>query len=168
MKELVLFDTHVRVNEDNLISITDIWHAAKRAGKKVGNLRPVDFMRNQTTIRFINELVKGGILTPFNITKGRNGGTFVTKYLAYEYAGYIDPAFKVGVYTVLDQYFSGKLAQQSSLTTRLEVLTSTLSIEQKHISNPAREMRYWRDIKRGLLEEIAFVTSELQMQLPLN
>lgn len=176
MNDLVLFDTNVKVNEDGMISLTDMWEAAKSA--KVGGssslakrdletLRPAQFLRRPPTKAFIDELSKCVESTHLKSKRGNGGETFAHKLLAYKYAAFIDPAFEVGAYTVLDQYFTGKLEAQASLTTRLEVLTSTLSIGQRHISNPAREMRYWRDIKRGLLEEIAFVTNELQMQLPL-
>ena len=176
MNDLVLFDTKVKVNEDGMISLTDMWKSAKNkakedqaflAGRDINNIRPAQFMRQDHVERFLSELSKCGLKTHLKTGRGNGGETYAHKLLAYKYAAFIDPAFEVGVYTVLDQYFTGKLEVQASLTTRLEVLTSTLSIGQRHISHPAREMRHWRDIKRGLLEEIAFVTNELQMQLPL-
>ena len=45
----------------------------------------------------------------FKTTAGKNVGTWSCKLLAYDYAGWIDPDFKVGVYTVLDKYFSDQL-----------------------------------------------------------
>lgn len=176
MNNLVLFDTNVKVNEDGMISLTDMWKSAKNAKENgsaslskrdLNTLRPAQFLRRPPTKAFIDELSKCVDSTHFKSGGIKGGEVFGDKRLAYKYAAFVDPAFEVGVYTVIDQYFAGKLEAQASLTTRLEVLTSTLSIGQKHISNPAREMRYWRDIKRGLLEEIAFVTNELQMQLPL-
>ena len=177
MNELVLFDTNVKVNEDDMVSLTDIWKSAKAASERktlslhkrgINSLTPSKFLNLVSTKLFVSELSKRKENFLLKITKGKHGETFAHRMLAYKYAAFIDPAFEVGVYTVLDQYFTGKFEVQASLTTRLEVLTSTLSIGQKHISHPAREMRYWRDIKRGLLEEIAFVTNELQMQLPFN
>ncbi|CDG19986.1 KilA-N domain family (fragment) [Xenorhabdus poinarii G6] len=50
MKELSVFNTPVRVGDDGYISITDIWKAAKAAGMKVDNLRPVDFLRSSVTV----------------------------------------------------------------------------------------------------------------------
>ena len=35
------------------------------------------------------------------------------KYLAYDYAAWIDPKFKKGVYTVLDAYFCGDLKTEA-------------------------------------------------------
>lgn len=143
MKELSVFNTPVRVGNDGYISITDIWKAAKAAGMKVDNLRPVDFLRSSVTQSFINELVKGGNSTPFIISKGRNGGTFATKFLAYEYAGYIDPAFKVGVYTVLDKYFSGELISVASFMAEANMAAYVYNQEAAIVSDCGRTMNYW-------------------------
>ncbi|WP_263079246.1 KilA-N domain-containing protein [Endozoicomonas sp. Mp262] len=44
---------------------------------------------------------------------GNNAGTWADKLLAYDYAGWIDPEFKVGVYTILDKFFADSPAKIS-------------------------------------------------------
>lgn len=168
MKELALFDTPVRIDDEKLISITDIWKAAKAAGKSVDNLRPTDFLRSPVTRSFINELVKGGESTPFKIIKGRNGGTYVTRFLAYEYAGYIDPAFKVGVYTVLDKYFSGEMVTIASYMADANMADHILREESAVVSDCARTMNYWGvgGRKRYLVNNRQEAYARLQINVP--
>lgn len=105
MKELTLFNQTIRVTSDNLISLTDMWKAAGRKNKN----RPKYFLENSRTVAFIEELAKGGI-PPLRIVKGgREAGTWACKYLAYKYAAWIDAAFEVGVYRIIDKFFSGEL-----------------------------------------------------------
>ncbi|WP_241609725.1 KilA-N domain-containing protein [Rosenbergiella australiborealis] len=168
MKELAVFDTPVKIDDEQLISITDIWKAAKAAGKKVGNLRPVDFLRSSITQSFINELVKGGEFTPFRVVKGRNGGTFVTRFLAYEYAGYIDPSFKVGVYTVLDKYFSGEMVTIASYMADANMADHILKEEASIVSDCARTMNYWGlgGRKKQLVSKQQEAYARLQLNVP--
>lgn len=168
MKELALFNTPVRIDDEKLISITDIWKAAKAAGKSVDNLRPTDFLRSPVTRSFINELVKGGESTPFKIIKGRNGGTYVTRFLAYEYAGYIDPAFKVGVYTVLDKFFSGEMVTMASYMAEANMADHILREESAIVSDCARTMNYWGvgGRKRHLVNNRQEAYARLQINVP--
>ncbi|MDU3815783.1 MAG: KilA-N domain-containing protein [Pantoea sp.] len=168
MKELALFDTPVRIDDEKLISITDIWKAAKAAGKSVDNLRPTDFLRSPVTRSFINELVKGGESTPFKIIKGRNGGTYVTRFLAYEYAGYIDPAFKVGVYTVLDKFFSGEMVTMASYMAEANMADHILREESAIVSDCARTMNFWGvgGRKRQLVSNRQEAYARLQINVP--
>ncbi|HDL7646059.1 TPA: KilA-N domain-containing protein [Yersinia enterocolitica] len=168
MKELAVFNTPVRIDDEKLISITDIWNAAKSAGRRVNNLRPTDFLRSPVTRSFINELIKGGESTPFKVIKGRNGGTYVTRFLAYEYAGYIDPAFKVGVYTVLDKYFSGELISLASFMADANMIDYVIKEEKTEISHCARQMNYWGvgGRKKQLLDKREEVYAKLQVKIP--
>ncbi|KEA54657.1 hypothetical protein DT73_00395 [Mangrovibacter sp. MFB070] len=168
MKELAVFDTPVRIDDEKFISITDIWKAAKAAGRNVDNLRPTDFLRSPVTRSFINELIKGGESTPFRIIKGRNGGTYVTRFLAYEYAGYIDPAFKVGVYTVLDKFFSGEMITLASYMAEANMADHILKEESAVVSDCARTMNYWGigGRKRQLVNNRQEAYARLQINVP--
>ncbi|WP_075180570.1 KilA-N domain-containing protein [Pantoea sp. 1.19] len=168
MKELAVFDTPVRIDDEKFISITDIWKAAKAAGRNVDNLRPTDFLRSPVTRSFINELVKGGESTPFRIIKGRKGGTYVTRFLAYEYAGYIDPAFKVGVYTVLDKYFSGEMVVIASYMAEANMADHIFKEESAVVSDCARTMNYWGvgGRKRQLVNNRQEAYAKLQINVP--
>lgn len=168
MKELAVFDTPIRIDDEKFISITDIWKAAKVAGRNVDNLRPTDFLRSPVTRSFINELVKGGESTPFRIIKGRKGGTYVTRFLAYEYAGYIDPAFKVGVYTVLDKYFSGEIVTIASYMAEANMADHIFKEESAFVSDCARTMNYWGvgGRKRQLVNKRQEAYARLQISVP--
>lgn len=96
----------VRVDDDELISLTDMHKAS--GGKR--KHEPSLFLSNQKTAEFV-EALKSTTGNPVvkRINGGRSPGTWGCKFLAYEYAGWIDPNFKIGVYTVLDKFFAGQL-----------------------------------------------------------
>lgn len=153
MKKLALFSGTVRVDDDDMVCLTDMWQIAKEraasgdsgflAGRDIDNVRPVNFLRNPTTSLFLKELVKGEIISPLKTVKGKYGGTYAVRYLAYEYAGYIDPAFKVGVYTVLDKYFSGELISMASYIAEARMADHNFNVEAAVVSEGARVMNFW-------------------------
>ena len=109
MKDLILFDKKIRVDDSGFISLNDLHKASGSDPKK----RPTDFLRNKNTKSFIDALnLRVEISTLRIINGGRNSGTWAHKLVCYKYAGFIDPDFEVGVYTVLDKYFSGELVTE--------------------------------------------------------
>ncbi len=101
-----LFDSPVRIDQDGMVSLTDMWKASGKANKK----QPSLFLANDGTAAFIEVLnAKLGFPSLRKSRGGSDAGTWADKLLAYKYAAWIDPEFEVGVYTVLDKFFSGEL-----------------------------------------------------------
>lgn len=84
-----------------------------------------------------------GFKSPFrNYT--RKAWRYIRKrFVAYEFAGHIDPAFKVGVYTVLDKYFSGELISVASYMAEANMAAYTYNQEATIVSDCARTLNYW-------------------------
>ncbi|WP_330927075.1 KilA-N domain-containing protein [Candidatus Sororendozoicomonas aggregata] len=106
MQMVELFNSPVRIDQDGMVSLTDMWKASGSAK----NNRPNYFLENDKTSAFIDVLSKAGN-PAFRKTRGKHGGTWGDKLLAYKYAAWIDPEFEVGVYRVLDKFFSGELVE---------------------------------------------------------
>ena len=98
MKTVTLCDMPVRVDEQGLISLTDMWKAS-------GGLRakePAKFFELKDTQEFLSE-VNTQNLGCLKKKRGRfGGGTWASKFIAYKYASWIDKVFEVGVYKILD------------------------------------------------------------------
>ena len=107
MKNLTLCDRTVRINDDGMVSLTDMWRASGQANKS----RPKYFLENDKTKAFIEALSAKGGNPPLMTVKGgsQESGTWAHKLVAYKYASWIDPIFEVGAYTVLDKFFAGEL-----------------------------------------------------------
>lgn len=150
MKELTLFDTQIKVTDDGLISLTDMYKAAELNGKTKRHHRPVDFLRIDSTKIFIDELSKGGLRPPLKIIKGKQGGTYVSKFIAYKYAAYLDPAFEVGVYQVVDKFFSGEIRYQPQQELHDFAIRESLSIR---VSSEAGRLLNKRKYEKALLEQ---------------
>ncbi|MCP1065399.1 KilA-N domain-containing protein [Serratia symbiotica] len=105
MKELQLFNHSVRVSDEGMICLTDMWQIAKLRAesgddkflvrREINSIRPSQFALLESTSLFIKELAKCDLSTHLKTVRGKHGSTFGSWYVAYEFAGHIDPAFKV-------------------------------------------------------------------------
>lgn len=176
MKELTLFNTPVRVDENGMICLTDIWRIAKNrvekgdksflGGRTVNSIRPANFLQAEGVQLFINELVKcspGIHLAP---VRGKFGGTFASRFVAYKYAAYIDPAFEVGVYTVLDDFFTGELQRKSSISAQLNVKCLEFDQKKDMASFCGQGLVSWKNEKPVLVAEIKTLANQLQINIP--
>ena len=100
----MLQDHPVRVDKDGYFCLTDIWRATGREHRN----RPNVFLRNDKTRDYIAVLEKAG-KSAFYTVPGRNGGTYASRHIAYEFVGWSNPEFKEMVYQILDAYFNGDL-----------------------------------------------------------
>ena len=108
MKNLELCGQNVRVNEEDMVCLTDMW---KASGSKAAK-EPRKFLKLKDTTEYVNELNRQN-LGGLKIIKGRhNSGTWACKYIAYKYASWIDKVFEVGAYKVLDSYFAGHMVRK--------------------------------------------------------
>ncbi|MDC9605592.1 KilA-N domain-containing protein [Xenorhabdus griffiniae] len=86
MKTLTLFNTPVRINDDGMVCLTDMWRIAKArveagdndflGGRDIENLRPSKFKRLESTQLFIKELSKWDSKAHLETIQGKHGGTF--------------------------------------------------------------------------------------------
>ncbi len=162
VKELELCGQMVRVDADGLVSLTDMWKASGGEQKN----KPVFFLTNAKTKEYMDSLEKVGNPT-FKKTVGKNGGTWGCKLLAYDYAGWIDPEFKVGVYAVLDKFFAGELQPAMSPMDRLNdvVLRERTSLAKGRLASSLMHER--RREKKELTRVANKAIAELQHSLPL-
>ncbi|MGV2810859.1 KilA-N domain-containing protein [Enterobacter cancerogenus] len=178
MKELKLFDYPVRVNDEGMICLTDMWQIAKlRAeagddnflgGRDINSIRPSQFARLDSTKLFIKELSKCDLSTHLKTVRGKHGGTFGSRYVAYEFAGHIDPAFKVGVYTVVDKFLSGEMVTMASYMAEANMADHIYHEEASVVSDAARTMNYWGvgGRKRHLTVKRQEAYEKLQVKIP--
>ncbi|WP_133147915.1 KilA-N domain-containing protein, partial [Enterobacter hormaechei] len=86
MKSLTLFNQPIRVGEDGMICLTDMWKASGKSDAE----SPYHYLRNKQTKEFLVELKKNHesvVLT----TRGVHGGTYGGKFVAYDYAAWLNP-----------------------------------------------------------------------------
>ncbi|EOJ6040663.1 KilA-N domain-containing protein [Cronobacter sakazakii] len=176
MKSITLFNEPVRVNDDGLVCLTDIWKVARdRAnkgdaaflgGRAIDSIRPANFLQADGVQAFINELAKCSPGIHLESTRGNGGGTFANRFIAYKYASYIDPAFEVGVYTVLDDFFTGELQRRNSLSAQLNMKCHEFDQKKDMASYCGSGLASWRYAKPALLSEINSLANQLQITIP--
>jgi len=80
-----------------MLSLNDLHKAAGGLNKK----RPALWLANASTQELMYESEKSGY-PDFNVTRGRNGGTYFTRELVYAYAMWISPLFNLKVIRAYD------------------------------------------------------------------
>jgi hypothetical protein len=178
MKELTLFNTPVRINDDGMICLTDIWQVAKNrydngdsrflSGRDIESIRPSRFLKNTEVKLFINELAKWEPESHLKSSRGHGGGTYGSRFVAYKYAAYIDPAFEVGVYKVVDKYFSGEMVTIASYMAEANMADHIFKEESAVVSDCARTMNYWGvgGRKQQLVQKKHDAYAKLQISVP--
>ncbi len=164
MKNLELCGHNVRVNDDDFVCLTDMWKASGGKSKHLAG----KFINNESTQGFIHALeLKTGYPVLKTIKGGRSAGTWADKLVAYKYAGWIDPDFEVGTYTVLEKFFSGELVHQGGWDALHDYVIDERyskklgSFHGKGLSHRRKEISELKARHRQLLEEF-------QMQLELE
>ena len=167
MNDLVLFDTNVKVNEDGMISLTDMWEAAKsaKAGwspslakRDLETLRPAQFLRRPPTKAFIDELSKCVESTHLKSRRGNGGETFANKLLAVAYASWISPEFHLDVNQVFLDYRTGKLQPVSA------------ELNLPNFADPVEAARAWADEveqKRIAKQEVIALQGKVEETKPV-
>ncbi|NIG88693.1 hypothetical protein M5J15_11140 [Serratia symbiotica] len=112
---------------------------------------------------FIKKLAKCDLSTHLKTARGKHGGTFGIRYVAYEFASHIDLAFKVGVYTVVDKFLSGEMVTMASY-----MADHIFHEEASEVSDAARTMNYWEagGRKRHLMVKRQKAYEKLQVKIP--
>lgn len=165
MKELMLCGHHIRVDDQGYLCLTDIW---KGLGS-VDKLRPKFFFENDKTKEYIRHLEKGGY-PPFYAIRGRNGGTYACRHLAYEFAGWAKPEFKEFVYNILDAYYNGELKteQQWQMHHELQEHVLEIRLSEHRGSFHGKGLYQRKKEKRSLESKSAILLEKYQYQLDFN
>ena len=162
MKNIELSGKTIRLDENGLICLTDIW---KASGGQQKNKPATKFLNNESTKRFIDSLnLKVGYPTLRIIHGGKNAGTWADKLICYKYAGFIDADFEVGVYTILDKYFSGELKPENFNDRLQDWAARELACDKKG-SFHGRELALHRNRKNQLHDEGEKLLSEIQIKI---
>ena len=92
--------------DNEMVNATDIIKLFPE--KRINN-----FLRNQQTIDFINEL-EGDVLISATIVKqgGVEQGTWMHRLLAFKFAAWLNPKFELFVYKTFDETIQNKLKSQ--------------------------------------------------------
>lgn len=159
MKELMLLDRIVKIDDDDFVCLTDLYKASGCNEKN----KPALYLKNDRTKQFIQCLdLKVGFPTLRTQRGGRAPGTWAHKYVAYDYASWIDPHFKVSIFIVLDAYFNGgiKTGRQHQMQSELQEHVLEIRISEqlgsfhgKGLYNRKREKRQLNDKSALLLEK---------------
>ena len=161
MKDLEMSGSRVRLDDEGFVCLTDLWKASGGDPKN----KPFEFLRSESTKRFIDELNSKAGYPALRIQKGgANPGTWSDKLLAYKYAGFIDPAFEVGVYTILDKYFSGELKPENFNDRLQDWAARELACDKKG-SFHGRELALHKNRKNQLHDEGEKLLSEIQIKI---
>ena len=161
MKSLTLFNQPIRVGEDGMICLTDMWKASGKSDAE----SPYHYLRNKQTKEFLVELKKNHesvVLT----TRGVHGGTYGGKFVAYDYAAWLNPGFKYAAYKVLDDYFTGELQHRNSLSAQLNMKCHEFDQKKDMASFCGQGLAAWRYTKPVLVAEINTLANQLQIKIP--
>lgn len=89
---LIAFDT-----SNEMVNATDMIRAFPEK-------RMNDFLRLKGTKEFISLLENNAGIPVFKSQQGVNGGTWMNKWLAYEFAAWLSPEFRLFVYQTFDSF----------------------------------------------------------------
>ncbi|MGC0869519.1 UNVERIFIED_ORG: KilA domain-containing protein [Pantoea agglomerans] len=161
MKALKLCDTPVRVDREGMICLTDMWKASGKSESE----SPYHYLRNKQTKEFLAELEKNHESVVFT-ERGVKGGTYGGKFVAYDYAAWLNPGFKYAAYKVLDDYFTGQLQHKNSLSAQLNIKCHEFDQKKDMASFCGSGLASWRFTKPVLLAEIHSLANQLQITIP--
>lgn len=161
MKPITLFNTTIRVDQSGMICLTDMWKASGKSDAE----SPYHYLRNKQTREFLAELEKNHESVVFT-SRGVRGGTYGGKFVAYDYAAWLNPGFKYAAYKVLDDYFSGELQRRNSLSSQLNMKCHEFDQKRDMASFCGQGLAAWRYTKPVLTAEIKTLANQLQIVIP--
>lgn len=151
---------------------------ATEMGKIFGK-NPKDFLRNETTIAFINECLKKANSPFLNVeneedlfTSKQKSGTWMHRVLALEFASWLSPAFKLWVWITIDHILFGHFKKmEADLKASAKRRHQLKGVMERLLANPdflefqqlqieERQSAYLRGkmtrYQRDLFEELMF------------
>lgn len=136
-KQLTVCGVDIKQDAEGRYCLNDLHKAAGGEERH----KPKFFIKLDSTTELAGELEKGGNL-PFEIIRGRFGGTFVVKELVYAYAMWISPKFHLEVIRSYDRLATEGVAVH--YTAAESVLEDPLSYMEKIIAQ-AKVLKAERD-----------------------
>lgn len=160
MRTVYLNGNKIRVDDKGYISSNDLHKASGNMKKH----QTSHFLALDSTQRLINTLNSSLGIPCLQIYKGgATPGTWMHRYLAYEYSGWIDVDFKIGSLTVLDNYFSGNL--KPSLNDDMHTILLKITKAENKASFHGHGLNEWKREKKELHDEAERILSEVQAKL---
>ena len=120
---------------------------------------------DEQTKEFLAELEKNHESVVFT-ERGVHGGTYGGKFVAYDYAAWLNPGFKYAAYKVLDDYFTGELQHRNSLSAQLNMKCHEFDQKKDMASFCGQGLAAWRYTKPVLVAEINSLANQLQITIP--
>ena len=171
MSNLSISSHQVKIT-DGLYCLNDLHKASGGAEKH----KPKEWLSNKGTSDLIDEISKGGI-TPFKVTAGRYGGTFVSRELVYAYAMWISPKFHLEVIRVFDNQVKAQseLAgllnnvreKSKSISTDIDAASASFTELKQHGQSWGAYGQAIRKAKKEVIAELGRLKDEIQMRLDL-
>lgn len=143
----------------------DLPHRYVEASGKSDAESPYHYLRNKQTKEFLAELEKNHESVVFT-ERGVHGGTYGGKFVAYDYAAWLNPGFKYAAYKVLDDYFTGELQHRNSLSAQLNMKCHEFDQKKDMASFCGQGLAAWRYTKPVLVAEINTLANQLQITIP--
>jgi hypothetical protein len=109
MQSLTIGTTEVRFDAEGLVSLTDIYGAAKAAGMTEGKVDPRDWKRRDGAqfIDFVAQNLNVAERHIYKGTRGKGGGTYAHWQIALAYAKYLSPELHMQVNETYARYKAG-------------------------------------------------------------
>lgn len=113
-------EAKIKVDVNQMVSLTDIWKAAQVAGMGANKSAPKDWIRYSGAqfIGVVAEKLKVVSAHLFSIHKGRYGGTFAHPQIALAYASYLDPRLEHQINTTYTRAISGDVTLADEIVDR--------------------------------------------------
>lgn len=141
-------------NNGMMINATEM---AKPFGKKVEA-----FMRNESTIEFVNEALKSensrflGIKDDSDLVDSRQkSGTWMHRILALKFAAWLNPAFELWVYSTIENLLFGKHVQREQSFERTLKFQKELDELKDKPQKTGEDFERYLDVDRALKHEKA-------------
>lgn len=142
-KQLIVCDVAVKQDAEGRYCLNDLQQAAT-VGMNERSVELYEFTRRPETQALIAEIENTGIsrIKALETKRGRNGGTYVVKQLAYAYAMWISPKFHLKVIRAYDQLATEGVAVHE--TSAEDVLANPLKY-LRSIIDQAEQLQAERD-----------------------
>lgn len=141
-------------NKNNLVMI-NATQMAKPFGKKVN-----DFMSNESTIAFVNEVLNSGDSRNLNIfsqsdlyRSSQKTGTWMHRILALKFAAWLSPAFEVWVYSTIENILFGRHVEREKSLERSLRMQKEQSYLKDKIQKTGEDFERYLEIERQLKHE---------------
>lgn len=125
----------IKINDSQMVSLTDIWKAAQAEGKATGKMEPKQWSRRDIGVDAIEAAAKS-LKVPVShlyiVTRGKHGGTYAHILIATAYASYLHPDLATEINTTYLRALSGDVTLADEIVDR-----ATPEDQVKHLMRTA-------------------------------